>query len=478
MKFTELGLSERLLQGIQAVGFTDCTEVQERALAYTLKGQDVSVQSQTGTGKTATFLITVFETLLKPEMNGKQALVIAPTRELADQIEQEARLLGQFLDFKVGSFYGGVGYHQQEKILADGVDVLICTPGRLLDLSQQKKIHLNKMGMLVIDEADRLFDMGFLPDLRKILKRLPRYDQRLSMLFSATLNFTARDLGWEYMNNPVEIEIEPEQVTVDKITQELYHVGAEEKMTLLLGLLQREKPKNCLVFANTKQSSVEIAHRLEVNGYPCKFLIGDLPQKSRLKIIAEVKDGKIPFLVATDIAARGLHVDDLELVINYDIPQDSENYVHRIGRTARAGRSGKAITLACEQYVEHLDAVERFIHGKIPVCWADDSLYVPDQSAGLNFRSEIRAARSGGRSGGKFDDRKGDRRERGPKPSRGPRPERAKTAAGEPAAEKPQRERSRKPAFTPQVETKPPTDPEERLAYYAAKYGETFKKRS
>jgi ATP-dependent RNA helicase RhlB len=317
MKFTEFEFNENIHKGIEAAGFKECMPVQEQTFQTVLENKDVFAQSQTGTGKTAAFLISIFQLLSEDKhFKGQKALIICPTRELVVQIETEAKILGEFLDFRVGSFYGGVGYNEQEDLLADGCDILIGTPGRLIDFSKSGKIRFSEMGILVIDEADRLFDMGFLPDLRKIISKMPAPDLRRTMLFSATLNAKVGNLAWEYMNDPGEIVIEPEQLAVEAITQELYHVSADEKMQLLLGIMKRDKPETALIFANTKHTTYEVAKRLEHNGYHAKCLMGDLPQKKRLKIVEEAKEGKTPFLVATDVAARGLHINNLALVVN------------------------------------------------------------------------------------------------------------------------------------------------------------------
>ncbi len=381
MRFTELKLDPRLLQSIADRGYTELTQVQEQTLARTLNGEDVAVQSQTGTGKTAAFLITILQHMLEPGPAGrKKALVICPTRELAVQIEGEAKLLGRPLGFSVGCFYGGVGYAAQLNALKQGVDFLIGTPGRLIDLAESGRLDFQEAGFLVIDEADRLFDMGFLPDLRKIVRMMPPRERRQSMLFSATLNRVSRLVAAEYLNHPVPIEVTPEQLTVDTITQELYHVKSHIKLNLLLGLLQRNAPRNALIFANTRHHAFRLAKELEANGYKCFHLTGDLPQQDRLRVINDFMAGRFPILVATDVAARGLHIEDLEMVINYDVPQDFENYVHRIGRTARAGKGGKAITLVSEGTSEHLQAIERFIGMKVPVKPVTDDLFARDLS--------------------------------------------------------------------------------------------------
>jgi ATP-dependent RNA helicase RhlB len=310
----------------------------------------------------------------------KKALIISPTRELAVQIEGEANLLDRHLGFSVGAFYGGVGYATQLGLIKNGVDVIIGTPGRLLDLADSGRLSLKDVGYLVIDEADRLFDMGFLPDLRKIIRKLPERTRRQSMLFSATLNRVSRLVAAEYLNDPVSITVTPQQLTVDTITQELYHIKSHIKLNLLLGLLQRNAPRNVLIFANMRHHAFRLAKELEANGYRAFYLSGDLDQKERLRVIRDFMAGKFPILVATDVAARGLDIEDLEMVINYDMPQDFENYVHRIGRTARAGKGGKAITLASEGTSAHLEAIERFIGMKIPERPVTDNLFARDLS--------------------------------------------------------------------------------------------------
>jgi ATP-dependent RNA helicase RhlB len=377
LHFTELQLDERIMLGITDAGFTECTPVQEATFKHSLQGKDICAQSQTGTGKTAAFLVTIFQNLLKH--TARKALVIVPTRELAVQVEKEVFLLGSHLDYQVACIYGGVGYKLQEQQLKHA-NIIIGTPGRLLDFHQSHKLNFRDMGILVIDEADRLFDMGFLPDLRKMLRAMPPIHKRQTMLFSATLSFLVKELAWQYMNDPVEIEIAPEQLTVDTVVQELYHVGNDEKFRLFLGLLKKENPRNCLVFTNMKQTAELITQRLKINGMKSEFITGDLPQKRRLEVIDGLKSGSIPLLVATNVAARGLHVDDLDLVINYDLPEDCEDYVHRIGRTARVGRDGKAISLVCEDYVHALDSIEKYLGMKIPVIWPDESMFAEDKS--------------------------------------------------------------------------------------------------
>jgi ATP-dependent RNA helicase RhlB len=389
MKFEEFNLDENLLRAISEAGFTDCLPVQEMSFEHSLAGKDVAVQSQTGSGKTAAFLIPILQRMAldkSADAQSNRALVIAPTRELAVQIEVEAKALSKYMGIITACFYGGVGYANQEKLIKQGARILIGTPGRLIDMSDSKKINFMEFKYLVIDEADRLFDMGFLPDIKKMLKRMPSSDIRHSMIFSATLTDKVRDIASQFMNNPVEIELTPENMTVDTIAQSLYHVARNEKINLLLGILKKDKPANAIIFTNTKYEAVEVANRLEYNGYHCEYIIGDLPQTKRQEVINNIKSGKIKYLVATDVAARGLHVDDLELVVNYDLPEYCENYVHRIGRTARTGKSGKAISFACEKFVYGLEPIETFIKMKIPVEWADDENYQEDASKGVRFQ--------------------------------------------------------------------------------------------
>jgi ATP-dependent RNA helicase RhlB len=367
------------------------TAVQEQTLAKTLQGLDVAVQSQTGTGKTAAFLVTLFERMLFDRaLKGKMAVIIVPTRELAVQIEKEAKLLNFHMEFVIGSFYGGVGYASQLSLLRKGLDIVIGTPGRLLDLSTRGYLNLRNTGILVIDEADRLFDMGFLPDIKKLLQKMPPRQARQNMLFSATLNRVSRKIAVEHMNHPAFLEVTPEQLTVDTIFQELYYVKSHIKMNLMLGILKAQAPQNALIFTNMRYVAFRLSKKLQRNGFRSRHLTGDLPQSQRLKIIEEFMAGKFALLVATDVAARGLHIDNLDMVINYDLPQDRENYVHRIGRTARAGNSGKAISLASEGTADHLEAIESFIGMKIPVQTADIDLFATDMSLGFNPRNKPR----------------------------------------------------------------------------------------
>ena len=393
MDFTEFGLDERLLKGIEAAGYVTCTPVQEQVIKASkanegAKGPDLYVQSQTGTGKTCAYLVAVIGEMLKEQNAGKKCLILAPTRELAVQIEEEAKVLVGASGLKAFSVYGGVGYEKQIAALKKGVDIVIGTPGRVIDLNEGGNLDLSNAHFCVIDEADRMFDMGFYDDLRKILKKLPEAETRQTMLFSATLNTYVKNLAWEYTRDPIEITIEAENITVSEIQQELLHVSSDEKMKLLVGILKHENPESAIIFCNTKRSCEVIAKRLVINEIGAEFMIGDLPQSKRLAILKKFKAGEIKILVATDVAARGIDVDDLAMVINYDLPVEAENYVHRIGRTARAGKSGKAYTFCSEQDVYNLPAIERYIEMQIPATVAYPDQMEEDKSAGMYIKTE------------------------------------------------------------------------------------------
>ena len=389
MEFTDFSLHENLLKGIAAAGYVTCTPVQQQVISTSLSGEDLYVQSQTGTGKTAAYLITIIEQMLTREKTkGKKALIMVPTRELAVQVEQEAKVFCDECGLKTASFFGGVGYTQQTKALKDSLDIIVGTPGRVIDLQESGAMDLSDVAFLVIDEADRMFDMGFYPDLRKLIKVLPPCEERQTMLFSATLNSYVKNLAWEYTRDAKEITIESETVTVEEIDQILLHVSSDCKMKLLLGILKNENPESVIIFCNTKRSCEVVAKRLQLNSLKAEFIIGDLPQSKRLEVLNNFKDGKLKILVATDVAARGIDVNDLSMVINYDLPNESENYVHRIGRTARAGKSGKAYTFCSEQDVYNLPAIERYIDMQIPSSMAGEDMMSPDASEGKYIKCD------------------------------------------------------------------------------------------
>jgi ATP-dependent RNA helicase RhlB len=356
-----------LHKALDAIGFTSCTPIQAATLPLILAGDDMAGQAQTGTGKTAAFLLATMQHLLTNENSAQpRALIMSPTRELAIQIYNDALSLSQFTELKVGLVYGGVDYQKQRDMVADGIDILIGTPGRLIDYQKQGVLKLKNIEVMVLDEADRMFDLGFIKDIRFLLRRMPKAEKRLNMLFSATLSWRVTELAYEHMNNPDIIRINPEQVTADKVTQCLYHVSKEEKASLLIGLLRRIDPTRTIVFVNTKRTAEMIWGYLEGNGYNSAILSGDVPQAKRQALFKQFSEGKLPILVATDLAARGLHIPEVSHVINYDLPQNAEDYVHRIGRTARAGAAGDAVSFACEEYVFSLPDIEDYIGNKIP----------------------------------------------------------------------------------------------------------------
>lgn len=381
MHFNELQIPEEVLQGIADAGFSTCTAIQEQTLPMSLACKDIAGQAQTGTGKTAAFLITVLTRLIKnknSQSRHPRGLILAPTRELVVQIEKDAKLLGGHCNLTIQAIYGGVDYMKQKNALKDGADIVIGTPGRLIDYLKQKVYSLKHIEMLVIDEADRMFDMGFIPDLRFILRRLPPFDSRQNLMFSATLNQRVMELSYEFMNMPLKVSVTPEKVTAELVEQTLYHVSNKEKFPLLLGLLRREGMSRVMLFVNTKREAERLQDRLEANELGSRVISGDVEQRKRMKILEQFKNGELPILIATDVASRGLHIEGVSHVINYDLPQDPEDYVHRIGRTARAGAEGNAISFADEDGAFFIEPIEEYIQCKIPVEWAEDNMFVKD----------------------------------------------------------------------------------------------------
>lgn len=378
--FVRFALTPSLLESLEDHGLDYCTPIQAETLPLALTGKDVAGQAQTGTGKTAAFLLAtlhyLMETPVEEDKIGPWAIILAPTRELAIQIHRDAELLGCYTGLKFAAVYGGTGYESQRRQLEQGVDVVIGTPGRIIDYYKQRVLNLKSIEVVVLDEADRMFDLGFVSDIRFMLRRMPPPGQRINMLFSATLSAKVMELAYEHMNDPQVVKIESEQVTADKVRQRLYHVASQDKMALLLGLLYQEKPKRGMIFVNTKRAAEQVSDYLNSNDYSADVLSGDIPQTKRQQLLEKFQRGDLPFLVATDVAARGLHVDAVSHVINYDLPQDPEDYVHRIGRTARIGAAGDAISLACEEYVYSLPDIEQFIDQKIAVEAVTEELLV------------------------------------------------------------------------------------------------------
>ncbi|MDH5515802.1 MAG: ATP-dependent RNA helicase RhlB [Gammaproteobacteria bacterium] len=371
--YSSFSLPPELMQGIDEAGFSMCTPIQAETLPVALSGRDVAGQAQTGTGKTAAFLVAVYNHLMKnpPDANRKpnqpRALILAPTRELAIQIRDDAEVIGKHTGLKLALAYGGTGYDEQRDAITAGVDVLVGTPGRLIDYFKQHVFNLKMVQAVVLDEADRMFDLGFIKDIRFLLRRCPPPEQRLGLLFSATLSHRVQELAYEHMNQPVHVDVVPEIITAERVRQVLYHTANDEKIPLLVGLLSHTDPHRSIVFVNTKRAAERVWAYLEGNGFKCAVLSGDVPQTKRQRLLKEFQAGELPVLIATDVAARGLHIPDVSHVFNYDLPQDAEDYVHRIGRTARVGKDGDAISFACENYVYSLPEIEAYIGHKIPV---------------------------------------------------------------------------------------------------------------
>ena len=403
LAFASLDLHPDIQRGLDTAGFTHATPIQELTLVPALKGEDVAGQAQTGTGKTAAFLLVILQRLLTdpnpPEGNSPRALVLAPTRELALQIHKDALLLGGHTGLKFGLAYGGVDYEKQRRELAEGVDVLIGTPGRLIDYFKQKVFHFRDIRVVVLDEADRMFDLGFIKDIRYVLRRMPPVDRRQSMLFSATLSHRVLELAYEHMNDPEKLTVETEQVTADRVEQAVYYPSNQEKLPLLVKLLRDIDIERVMVFTNTRIATDRVEQTLNANGIKAAAMSGQVPQKKRQRLLREFHDGEIPVLVATDVAARGLHIPDVTHVFNFDLPQDAPDYVHRIGRTARLGARGEAISFACEDYAFHLPEIEDYIGYRIPMesVPVDD---LPDIEIPKRRRRPSGGPRRGGKGGG------------------------------------------------------------------------------
>ena len=440
LTFSSFDLHPALLAGLESAGFTRCTPIQALTLPLALNGRDVAGQAQTGTGKTLAFLVAVINRLLsKPALAERKpedprALILAPTRELAIQIHKDAVKFGSQLGLKFALVYGGVDYDKQRQMLQDGADVIIATPGRLIDyVKQHKVVSLHACEMCVLDEADRMFDLGFIKDIRFLLRRMPIRTERQTLLFSATLSHRVLELAYEHMNEPEKLVVETESITAARVRQKLYYPSDDEKLQLLIGLLSRSEGARTMVFVNTKAFVERVARALDKAGYRVGVLSGDVPQKKRESLLKKFQAGQLELLVATDVAARGLHIDGVSHVFNYDLPFDAEDYVHRIGRTARLGAEGDAISFACERYAMSLPDIEAYIEQKIPSEPVTQELLTPlprapregveaeaedGESIGEIFKEvrEARAAEDAKRGGGRSGSGRG-----GPGGGRGPR---------------------------------------------------------
>ncbi len=394
VSFTQFDLSPDLQSALQSANLEYCTEIQLLSLPPMLEGRDIAAQSQTGTGKTAAFLLGLYQHLLNnpaaPERkpNDVRALILAPTRELAIQIHKDAELLAGNCDFRIALAYGGTDYDKQRKQIQEGADILIGTPGRIIDYFKQKVFSLKRAQVAVLDEADRMFDLGFISDIRYLLRRMPEPTERLNLLFSATLSHRVMELAYEHMNNPIDLKSQSDQVAAEKVNQQLFHPSSEEKIPLLLGLLASRKPERCIVFVNTKRAGERVLAYLQANGVSADVLSGDVRQKKRQRLIENLTSGALNTLIATDVAARGLHIEGVTHVFNYDLPQQAEDYVHRIGRTARAGASGEAISFACEQYVFSLPEIEEMLGHEIASSPITEELLVEPKKPTSRPRSD------------------------------------------------------------------------------------------
>lgn len=436
-RFHDLDLPLSILHGVFDLGFKYCTAIQAEILPKALTGQDVIGQAQTGTGKSAAFLIAIFTQFLKKPITERRskgtprALILSPTRELALQIEKDALAIGKYTGLRIVAVFGGMGYDQQKKSLQHQlVDVIVATPGRLLDFKNQNVLRLNQVECLVIDEADRMLDMGFIPDIRRIVQSTPQKSERQTMFFSATLNDDVNRLAQQWTKDSFGVEIEPDQIASESINQIVYLLRTDEKYPLLYNLITKQELKRVIIFTNRRDQARDLAISLTSHEISCALISGDLDQKKRIKALENFREGKIRVLVATDVAARGIHIDNISHVINYTFPHDPEHYVHRIGRTGRAGATGISVSFACEEDSFYIPAVEKVLGHELKCEYPEEALLetppppldIPDEDRSSRRPKPVR--RSGAReSAGKKEEggRRG-RPSRGAKPVAGQRP--------------------------------------------------------
>jgi ATP-dependent RNA helicase RhlB len=383
-RFHDLGLAPEVMHAIADLEFKYCTPVQASVLPHTLAGKDIAGQAQTGTGKTAAFLLTIFTRFLRDPGPAKRkavsprALILAPTRELVLQIEKDAHSLSRYFACDVIAVFGGMEFEKQKRMLAErNVDVVVATPGRLLDFQRRRYINLGAVEILVIDEADRMLDMGFIPDVRRIVESTPPKARRQTMLFSATLTSDVRRLAAQWTREAAIVEIMPEQVAVDTIEQRVYITTTAEKFALLYNFIVQQNLERVLVFANRRDVSQRLMEKLRSHGITCGLLSGDVDQTKRIKTLEDFRTGKFRVLVATDVAARGLHVEGISHVVNYNLPFSAEDYVHRIGRTGRAGATGTSVSFACEDDAPQIPVIEEYIGRKLTAVYPDDAWLRP-----------------------------------------------------------------------------------------------------
>jgi ATP-dependent RNA helicase RhlB len=387
VRFHDLFLPIALMRAIQEVGYEYASPIQAMTLPYALAGYDCIGKAQTGTGKTAAFLITVITDLLEHRLEEQysgepRSLILAPTRELALQIAEDATALTKFSRLKVVSAVGGMDLEKQQKQLAEQrCDILVATPGRLIDLMNRKSVFLDQIELLVIDEADRMLDMGFIPDIKTIVRAAPRNENRQTLMFSATFSPDILNLVDRWTNDPVRVEVEPKIKTSDDVEQHVYLVSADEKYQVLKRIVSEEEADRVMVFANRRDIVRELSEKLKSDGINCQVLSGEVPQNKRIRTLDGFKEGKFSVLVATDVAGRGIHIDGVSHVVNYTLPEDAEDYVHRIGRTGRAGKKGVSISFACEDDSFQIPAIEEYIKAKIsveqiPAAWVSDEAFI------------------------------------------------------------------------------------------------------
>ncbi len=379
MRFHDINLPMKLMRAIADLNFRYCTPIQAESLPHLLKGSDLVGNANTGTGKSAVFLITIIARLLARKAGESprkvQALIIAPTRELVIQIAKDGRKLARYANTKIAAVYGGSDYSQQMELLQKGrTEIVVATPGRLLDFSRKGIIDLQHIKILVIDEADRMLDMGFIPDVRRIINQLPKRQVRQTLMFSATITDEVKRLASQWCRNPINVAIEPEQVAVGSVEQKIYLVTSPEKYSILYNLIAQNKEGRIAVFANQKIEAKKLSERLQRNGIICALLTGDVPQKKRLDRLERFRSGKVRVLVATDVAGRGIHIEGITHVVNYSLPYEPEDYVHRIGRTGRAGAAGISISFACEEGSFILPEIEEFIGEKLECIIPEEEL--------------------------------------------------------------------------------------------------------
>jgi ATP-dependent RNA helicase RhlB len=382
VRFHEMHLPLPVMHGIAELGFRYCTPVQAESLPHLLEGKDLIGNANTGTGKTAVFLITILTKLLREKKEKTslytRALIIAPTRELVIQITKDGRQLSKYANIRIASVYGGTDYKKQmDFVEKKRCDIIVATPGRLLDFCRKNVVKLKECQTLVIDEADRMLDMGFIPDVRRIVSQLPDKEERQTLLFSATITDEVKRLAYQWCNKPVNVAIEPEQVAVESVDQKVYLVTSAERYPVLYNLIQKNQGSRMAVFTNQKIEAKKLHDRLQRNGINCTLLSGDIPQDKRTRRLESFRSGQVPILVATDVAGRGIHIEGITHVVNYTLPYEPEDYVHRIGRTGRAGALGVSVSFACEEESFVLPDIEEYIGRKLDCFVPEDDLLTP-----------------------------------------------------------------------------------------------------